>query len=157
MQAHFDTDVVKEAIKEGGTMMYMYVASNSDKKHRSGSMTCTPCNKGGHTAYKDGKPFCFALIASLKGGEANKSRNNGIKFKGKCFNCHKTGHRSSECRSPKKDNDDESNDVNQLMVANIELEDDDVDSYGGVKNNEWEEVARVNTTDHILKLEMKCI
>ena len=147
MQAHYNTDIAKEAIKEGGTMMCMYVASDSDKKYKSGSMACDHCKKGGHTAYKDGKPFCFALIAALK-GEANKSKNNGIKFKGKCLNCQKPGHRSSECRSPKKDKDDESSDVNNLMVANIEFEDNDVDSYGGVKNNEWEEVAGVNTTDN---------
>ena len=136
MQAHFDTNVAKEAIDEGGSMMCMYVASDASKNYKSGSMTCDHCKKGGHTAYKGGKPFCFALIAALK-GEANKSKNNGIKFKGKCFNCDKAGHRASECRSPKKDSNDD-DDVNNLMVANVEFEDDDVESY--------EEVG-VNTAD----------
>ena len=123
IKAHFDTDIAKEAIKEGGTMMCMYVGGGSDKATRSKEMKCEHCGKSGHTAYKDGKPFCFALIAALK-GNANKSHNNGVKFKGKCHNCGKVGHKKFECTSPKKE--EKTEDVNALLVATIVFDDAEI-------------------------------
>ena len=70
--------------------MCMYVANEGGNNNaRSNGMEFEHCGKNGHTAYKDGKPFCFALIAALKGNpnpNTNKSNNNGVKFKGKCHN-----------------------------------------------------------------------
>ena len=134
IKAHYDTNIAKEAIKEGGTMMCMYVSDGErNNQTRSNGMKCVHCRKGGHTAYKDGKPFCFALIAALKGNSnpnTNKSNNNGVRFKGKCHNCKKPGHKSFECTSPKKEETTE--DVNALLIATIvfdETEINHVSSY----------------------------
>jgi len=85
------------------------------------------------------------LIAALK-REANKSRNNGIKFKESVSIVRRldTTQVNAEVqrRTMKK-----SKDVNQLLVANIEFEDDDVDMNQVVKNTEWEDVARENIPD----------
>ncbi|KAL5570103.1 hypothetical protein UlMin_026678 [Ulmus minor] len=45
------------------------------------------------------------------------------KFQGKCFNCDKIGHKSSECRLPKKNKNHEANVVNDITqdVADIDL------------------------------------
>ena len=53
-----------------------------------------------------------------KGGVSKKQ-----KFQGKCFNCDKIGHKSSECRLPKKNKNHEANVVNDITqdVADIDL------------------------------------
>ncbi|KAL5569712.1 hypothetical protein UlMin_026287 [Ulmus minor] len=53
-----------------------------------------------------------------KGGVSKKQ-----KFQGKCFNCDKIGHKSSECRLPKKNKNHEANVVNNITqdVADINM------------------------------------
>ncbi|KAL5570239.1 hypothetical protein UlMin_026814 [Ulmus minor] len=53
-----------------------------------------------------------------KGGVSKKQ-----KFQGKCFNCDKIGHKSSECRLPKKNKNHEANVVNDITqdVVDIDL------------------------------------
>ena len=53
-----------------------------------------------------------------KGGVSKKQ-----KFQGKCFNCDKIGHKSSECRLPKKNKNHEANVVDNITqdVADINL------------------------------------
>ena len=55
---------------------------------------------------------------SPKGGVSKKS-----KFQGRCFNCDKMGHKSSECRLPKKKKKQEANVVENMTqdVSNINL------------------------------------
>ena len=36
-------------------------------------------------------------------GPKQGNNNGNKKFKGKCYNCGKTGHQASDCRRPKKD------------------------------------------------------
>ncbi|KAL5566690.1 hypothetical protein UlMin_029854 [Ulmus minor] len=53
-----------------------------------------------------------------KGGVSKKQ-----KFQGKCFNCDKIGHKSSECRLPKKNKNPETNVVDNITqdVADIDM------------------------------------
>ena len=65
---------------------------------------------------KKPKPMPGSKLRS-KGGV---SKN--LKFQGKCFNCNKTGHKSSDCRLTKKKGN-EANVVEAMSqeVANLEL------------------------------------
>jgi hypothetical protein len=54
---------------------------------------CDHCGKGNHSAYKDGKPFCFKLIKDLK-GDNNNNKNNKKKF---CRYCKSREHDTDDC------------------------------------------------------------
>ncbi|KAL5833941.1 hypothetical protein ACOSQ3_017615 [Xanthoceras sorbifolium] len=55
-----------------------------------------------------------------KGGSFKKQ-----KFQGKCFNCDKMGHKSSECRLPKKKKNNEAKMMNAMLISS------------GVPQNMW--------------------
>ena len=82
-------------------------------------------------AYRDGKPFCRELIASLKGngGENNKlgsSKKTKGGFRGKCYNCNKmAGHMSRDCPEPKEGK--EETDINNLMISVIGFDEDELE------------------------------
>ncbi|PKI57552.1 hypothetical protein CRG98_022023 [Punica granatum] len=61
-----------------------------------------------------------------KKGKKKLGTNGGVfkpKFQGKCFDCDKKGHRSADCRLPKRKKDHEANVVNEMArdVADINL------------------------------------
>ncbi|KAL5563884.1 hypothetical protein UlMin_033631 [Ulmus minor] len=88
---------------------------------------------------KSGYNLCLAKANVVEHGQSSKLKKNksnkgsklgpkGIvskkqKFQGKCFNIDKIGHKSSECRLPKKNKNHEANVVNNITqdVANIDL------------------------------------
>ena len=95
IKAHYDTTIASDKKgKAEGSMMCMFVSNEKSEKTYT-KYKCDHCGKTGHTAYRDGKPFCRDLIAKLIGGgkgAGNKSGGDG-KFKGKCYNCNKYGNR----------------------------------------------------------------
>ncbi|DAZ96750.1 TPA: hypothetical protein N0F65_012327 [Lagenidium giganteum] len=53
-----------------------------------------------------------------------KNRNGGqkYKFRGKCFNCGRVGHRQAECRSPKNERSDHDDDTVAFAVTNAKCQ-----------------------------------
>ena len=129
IKAHFDNENGTEAEGKEGSMMCMYI-SNEYTTKSSTSLKCDHCGKVGHTAYKDGEPFCFSLKAAIKGKKSDGSSN---KFKGKCFKCNKTGHKSADCRSKPKESEG-ATDVNSLLVSMVEFEDEEISN---IENNSY--------------------
>ncbi len=83
----------------------------------SGNLKYDHCGKTNHTAYKDGKPFCFKLIKDLK--KENTTDENKPKSI-RCQYCKIEGHEISNCpKLLKKKSNDESG-LNHLFIGNID-------------------------------------
>ena len=84
--------------------------------------TCEYCKKKGHSAFKDGKPFCFALIKALKSSDSTKTSTSEDKKK-RCVYCHKLGHTKDECEKLKKkeakNDDKDDKGLNSLFIGSI--------------------------------------
>ena len=95
MKAHYETSVRTES-STTDSMMCMFVGGG---RKESGYL-CDHCGKKGHTAYKDGKPFCHELVKALKGGTDKTFSSEGScksKFRFKCRKCGKPGHKKADC------------------------------------------------------------
>ena len=134
IKSHYDTKCKPMGNGDDGTMMGMFVSADKQNNGRT-SYKCEHCGRKGHMAYHDGKPFCRALIASLKGsGGENKSgspKKTKGGFKGKCFNCNKIArHMSRDCPEPKEVKESEDTpDINNLMlnVNAIQFDEDELE------------------------------
>ena len=120
IKAHYDNENGTKSEGKEGSMMCMYISNEYTKKNTS-TLKCDHCGKVGHTAYKDGKPFCFSLKAAIKTTKGDGTNN---KFKGKCFKCNKTGHKSADCRSKPKEGET-TTDVNSLLVSMMEFDEEE--------------------------------
>ena len=94
IKAHFESNVKTLESGKDGSMMCMFVGNNGNDTSKKGTYKCDHCGKSGHTAFKDGKPFCRALVAELKGDKGNgngggngKGNRTSGTFKWKCHNC----------------------------------------------------------------------
>ena len=76
IKSYYDTEIKPMGNGDEGSMMCMFVSLNKQDNGTAG-YKCDHCGGKKHTAYRNGKPFCRALIASLKGngGENNKLRS----------------------------------------------------------------------------------
>ena len=88
---------------------------------------CDYCGKNNHSAFKDGKPFCFKLIKDLKGAnfqQGGDTNNSNKKTRVFCKYCKSNEHDVSECPklARKKANNDTG--LNHLFIGSIDIEDD---------------------------------
>ncbi|PKI76891.1 hypothetical protein CRG98_002678 [Punica granatum] len=88
-----------------------------------------------------------------KKGKKKLGMNGGVskpKFQGKCFNCDKKGHKSADCRLPKRKKDHEANIINEMAryVADINLSVvvSEVNLIGSNPNEWW---LDTNATRHV--------
>ena len=86
---------------------------------------CLPLMHGSTPTISVGT-MCFKSKKTSSGKGAKLAPKGGVlkpsKFQGKCFNCDKVGHRSADCRKPKKTKKKEAN-----MVDDISKEIGDID------------------------------
>ena len=99
--SHFKTKIQGND-KSSSSMVFMTNTGNRIKNNNESQMKCDFCGKNGHTAYRDGKPFCFKLKRKIK--KENKIRNdNDAKDINSLFiNCVRT---SSSSNINPNDND----------------------------------------------------
>jgi hypothetical protein len=80
IKAHFESHVKSLESGKDGSMMCMFIGKDgSDTNKKGGTYKCDHCGKSGHTAFRDGKPFCRALVAELKGDKGNGNGNGNGK------------------------------------------------------------------------------
>ena len=117
ISAHFKTKIEANDGLENSMLCMVTSDNNSEKKN---TLFCSVCNKKGHSAYKDGKPFCYVLKNKLKQLKENnttllaKTSDSPSGYKGKCFKCGERGHMKNDC--PKDTNTDEQ-DLNSLFIG----------------------------------------
>ena len=72
ISSHYKTKIIQ---KNNGSrsMIFMLSGDKFNKKDNNSRMKCEFCGKDNHTAYKDGKPFCYKLKKKLK--KENKFQN----------------------------------------------------------------------------------
>jgi len=107
----------------------------------SGNLKCDHCGKTNHTAYKDGKPFCYKLIKDLKGIKENTPDDNKPKSV-RCRYCKTEGHEISNCPKLLKKKSSEDSGLNHLFIGNI----DSTISYDD-SNSEFDLQSGVTHTD----------
>ena len=137
IKAHFNSNIKIDEDKQG-SMMCMFIgnkepgkvndkANKIDKGSEKGNAyVCDFCGKKGHSAFRNGKPFCKKLISALNTNDNEKPKLEG-KFWGKCFNCGKYGHSAKYCPELKKSETDE--DINNLTIGLVEVTDKSVDIF----------------------------
>ena len=136
IKAHYESNVKTiESGKDAGSMMCMFVGNNGNDTSKKGTYKCDHCGKSGHTAFKDNKPFCRALVAELKGdkgngnggghGKGNRDGKHSGSFKWKCHNCGIAGHKARDCTKEKKSSD--MDDVNNLTIGMVQLEENEIE------------------------------
>jgi len=72
-----------------------------------------------HTAYKDGKPFCYKLIKDLKGIKENAQNDNNKPKSVRYRYCKADGHVISDCPKLLKRKSNEDSGLNHLSIGNI--------------------------------------
>ena len=82
------------------------------------SLKCDHCGKSNHTAYKDGKPFCFKLIKALK-EQSTDNKNNS-----RCRYCKTVGHEMADCPKLAKKKISEETGLNHLFIGTISCHND---------------------------------
>ena len=82
-------------------------------------MKCDHCGKTNHTAYKNGKPFCFKLIKALKGSKDDKPDDKSSTKAIRCRYCKNPGHDISECPKLAKKKLNEETGLNHLFIGTI--------------------------------------
>ncbi len=93
------------------------IVNKAEIYNLSGNLKCDHCGKTNHTAYKDGKPFCFKSIKDLK--KDNTTDVNKPKSV-RCRYCKNEGHEISNCpKLLKKKANDESG-LNHLFIGSID-------------------------------------
>ena len=142
IKSHYDTKIKPMGNgADEGSMMCMFVSSNKQDNGMAG-YKCNHCGGKKHTAYHHGKPFCRALIASLKvnGCENNKlgsPKKTKGGFKGKCYNCNKmAGHMSRDCPEPNGGKESDMSNINNLMINVIEFDEDELEITHAVVNDQ---------------------
>ena len=126
ISSHYKTKVESGDNLES-SMICMMASEGGSKRE---NFHCTHCGKKGHTAYKDGKPFCYGLKNKLnvqqgKSSESVTTSNDTSDFRGKCFKCGERGHIKKNC--PKKKNNT-GQDLNTLFITCAFIGDSDSDS-----------------------------
>ena len=81
IKSHYDKKVKPMGNGDEGTMMCMFVSSDKQNNGTT-AYKCEHCGRKGHTAYRDGNPFCRALIVSLKGNGGENKLGSPKKMKG---------------------------------------------------------------------------
>ena len=92
----------------------------------SGNLKCDHCGKTNHTAYKDGKPFCFKLIKDLKGASKSEGGTTNSSKKGDlfCKYCKSSEHEVDECPKLAKKRANKDTGLSHLFIGYIEVEDE---------------------------------
>ena len=119
IKSHYESHVKSLETGKDGSMMCMSRDTNNTNK--KGTYKCDHCGKSGHTAFREGKPFCRALVAELKGDKGTdkgkrESKYAG-KFKYKCHNYGDVGHMARDCTKEKKSSN--MDDVNDLTIGMV--------------------------------------
>ena len=109
-KAHFkkeDSSIVDKAA--------IYNLSNGNK--------CEHCGKTNHTAFKDGKPFCYKLIKDLKGTKPGQEDKNASTKKTRtfCKYCKSNEHDVRECPRLAKKKANNKTGLNHLFISNIDV------------------------------------
>jgi len=86
----------------------------------SGNLKCDHCGNPNHTAYKDGKSFCYKLIKDLKGIKENTPNENKSKSI-RCRYCKAEGQLMSDCPKLLKMKSNEDSGLNHLFIGNMNL------------------------------------
>ena len=96
-----------------------FIIDKSAIYNLSGNMKCGHCGKTNHTAYKNGKPFCFKLIKALKGSKDDKPEDKSSTKAIRCRYCKNPGQDISDCPKLAKKRLNEETGLNHLFIGTI--------------------------------------
>jgi len=76
ISSHYKTKIIQKT-NSTRSMIFMVSGDKFNKKEATPRMKCDFCGKENHTAYNDGKPFCYKLKKKLK--KENKLQDKNAK------------------------------------------------------------------------------